>query len=229
MKRSGFTMVELIFVIIVIGILAAIAIPKFGDIRDRAKVNAEYASLSGLDGTITAEMEFRREDSDGADINVTWHNTDSGDPATTYDTINDNKKVLSKILKKGEKLKIVAYVDVNVDGNATDSDIAYDVIFIEGQASNSATGVEKTTDTAGRPDRNDVWVFNTSPVSATITTYDGGSTVTTTVASGEIKLIDITASTDTKINYMNSGGTPDSSDDLSISVGGSSLATIVEL
>ncbi len=216
MKRSGFTMVELIFVIIVIGILAAMAIPKFGEIRDRAKVNAEYASLSGLDGTITAEIEFRREDSDGADINVTWHNTDSGNPATTYDTINDNKKVLSKILKKGEKLKIVRYLDLDENGSTSgDSDIAYDVIFIEGQASNSATGVEKTTDTAGRPDRNDVWVFNTSPVSVRIATTDKNLTL----ASGDIGLMDVAGTT--AATYATTPGTTT----IAVYVNGNSNAT----
>ena len=217
MKRSGFTMVELIFVIIVIGILAAMAIPKFGEIRDRAKVNAEYASLSGLDGTITAEIEFRREDSNGDDINVTWHGTDY----TTYSTINSNKKVLSKIIKKGDKLKIVRYLDLNKTGGTTaDGDTAYDVILIEGQASNNATGVHKTGDTAGRPDRNDVWVFNTSPVSITVNTYDGSNDDNYTVASGEIKLIDIDADTTSNINYTGTTAAADT-DELAIAVGGS--------
>ncbi|MEF3279426.1 MAG: prepilin-type N-terminal cleavage/methylation domain-containing protein [Elusimicrobiota bacterium] len=48
MKKRGFTLVELMIVIVIIGILAAVAIPKFADMVDKSKEGATKAQLTAL-------------------------------------------------------------------------------------------------------------------------------------------------------------------------------------
>jgi len=53
MKQRGFTLIELVIVIIVLGILAATAVPKFINLQD----DAEKATLSGFAGALTGGID----------------------------------------------------------------------------------------------------------------------------------------------------------------------------
>ena len=46
MKRAGFTMIELIFVIVILGILAAVAIPKLAATRSDAEASKMVSNLA---------------------------------------------------------------------------------------------------------------------------------------------------------------------------------------
>ena len=59
-KKKGFTLIELIIVIAILGILAAIAIPKFGNVQKDAKIKSDVSSAKTIANT--TQMLLTQED-----------------------------------------------------------------------------------------------------------------------------------------------------------------------
>ena len=55
---GGFTLIELVIIIVVLGILAAIAIPKMGEMTDGSRINATKAELAVLTRDIVRQPAF---------------------------------------------------------------------------------------------------------------------------------------------------------------------------
>ena len=57
--KKAFTMVELVFVIVVIGILSAIAVPKFAATRDDAIISKGRAEVAAMRSAVATERQKR--------------------------------------------------------------------------------------------------------------------------------------------------------------------------
>ena len=47
-KREGFTLVEMVIVVTILGILSGVGFMQFGEVQERSKKNADYAAAANL-------------------------------------------------------------------------------------------------------------------------------------------------------------------------------------
>ena len=70
--KKGFTMIELIFVIVILGILASVAIPRLAATRTDAEIAATVANLRTLLSDLNSYYVVKGEFTEGAD-GVKWN------------------------------------------------------------------------------------------------------------------------------------------------------------
>lgn len=180
-------MVELIFVIVIIGILASIAVPKLGGVRDGAKKTAEIATISAVATAIeSANGEWSINEGE-----FTWGNrqpssalNSQGYPPNLSD---DPKDPFKYILKKSNK-------EFTKQVSGSDNNIS----IFTGPASNPEFGVNydsdaPNSDIPGKPDKNDFWIYAHSVSSSGCTE----SKTNKLLYSGDFVLIDINDTTTT--------------------------------
>ncbi len=115
MKRAGFTMIELIFVIVILGILASVALPKFIGVSNQAKQGKVDAFVGTLNRTVgpTLWSKSIAEDKNGS--------------ITDY-CQNDGIKKYTEVPKE---------VTVNDDCTVDLNDVDGNVTFTDGNTTNS--------------------------------------------------------------------------------------------
>lgn len=118
--KKAFTLVELIFVIVIIGVLAAVAVPQFSKLTDNAKISAELSTASAVQTALEAvHGEWIISDCD-----FTWGNSQpysglnaSGYPAALGNAANP----LGYLLKNAETSKWSTIDGISFYGPASGS------------------------------------------------------------------------------------------------------------
>lgn len=120
---QGFTLVELVMVIVIIGILAAVAMPKFFDLTKEA----EQAAVSGLAGSINTGMtvnfaaaKLKKSGSKTiSDCEDAWDVIESSD-SSKYDItgggVSDGGTVTCTIKKDGDDSISATFTAVGATG-----------------------------------------------------------------------------------------------------------------
>ncbi|MEK7348153.1 MAG: prepilin-type N-terminal cleavage/methylation domain-containing protein [Candidatus Eisenbacteria bacterium] len=90
-SESGFTLIELVIVIVILGILAAVAIPKYEDMREQARVATLKGQLGGIRSAIA--IQYARNALNGSATFPTLDGTIFADGRVPKEPVNNSLAV----------------------------------------------------------------------------------------------------------------------------------------
>ena len=90
-SESGFTLIELVIVIVILGILAAVAIPKYEDMREQARVATLKGQLGGIRSAIA--IQYARNALNGNATFPTLDGTIFADGRVPKEPVNNSQAV----------------------------------------------------------------------------------------------------------------------------------------
>lgn len=90
-SESGFTLIELVIVIVILGILAAVAIPKYEDMREQARVATVKGQLGSIRSAVA--IQYARNALNGSATFPTLDGTIFADGRVPKEPVNNSSAV----------------------------------------------------------------------------------------------------------------------------------------
>ena len=133
MKRSGFTMIELIFVIVILGILASVALPKLIGVKEQA----DEGLVKGFVGTLNRTVA-------PAKWSASISNDENGSIKNAKYDINSTDTDLPASIAQGSQVDVTTCFDANASAGTTataaatqTTDGKYAIVCRDGNASSA--------------------------------------------------------------------------------------------
>jgi prepilin-type N-terminal cleavage/methylation domain-containing protein len=137
-NNKGFTLLELLIVVVILGVLALIAAPTLLNAADKAKEGAVKANVSSAASTVTTRLAVEEEDAPTAAATAVTQLNSAG---TNDDTADDAKSPFNSEVNAFVSAASGGAGQVSLDGSESD-----DMVIIKGWDKNEAqlTGAAKT-------------------------------------------------------------------------------------